>query len=146
MRFRYPLQKLVDLKANEKTQAEWGLSEAIGMLHSELQAMALLQQRSSEVQSQICDASTNRTTISQLKLLQDFVDYQEKEIARKMRDVAAAERQVEQKKLVLSEKMREEKVWEKAKEKEFAQFTSLMQKKEQEELDEIALTRRVQTV
>ena len=35
MRFRYPLQKLVDLKTNQKEQAEWMLSEAIADLQRE---------------------------------------------------------------------------------------------------------------
>ena len=32
MRFRYSLQKIVDLKANETKQAEWLLSDAVGRL------------------------------------------------------------------------------------------------------------------
>lgn len=146
MRFRYPLQKLVDLKATERTQAEWGLSEAIGVLQAERNEMAVLQHKKSDVQSQLGDASMNRTTVSQLKLLQDFLDYLDKEIGRKLKDIEKAEIQVELKQQQLSEKMKEEKVWEKAKEKAFTHFTSVMQKKEQDELDEIALTRRVQTV
>ncbi|MFK7695836.1 flagellar export protein FliJ [Paenibacillus sp. HJGM_3] len=146
MHFRYPLQKLVDLKSNEKIQAEWGLSEAIGLLHSERNELAALEAHKDEVQHQLGNASANRTTASQLMLLQDYVEYQNKEISRKMKAVVTAERLVEQRQQELSEKMKEEKVWEKAKEKAYAQFISMMQKKEQAELDEIALTRRVQTV
>ncbi|MGV2795025.1 flagellar export protein FliJ, partial [Clostridium perfringens] len=35
MRFRYVYQKVVDLKSNEKTQAEWMLSAAVGILQAE---------------------------------------------------------------------------------------------------------------
>ncbi|MDF2813919.1 MAG: hypothetical protein K0Q81_119 [Paenibacillus sp.] len=146
MRFRYPLQKLIDLKSNEKTQAEWGLAEAIGVLQSELSQLSGLHQNRSDVQHELSNASSNRTTVFQLMQHQDYLNYLEKQIIRKQADVESAERQVEVKQMELSEKMKEEKVWEKAKEKAFDQFSSTMQKKEQDELDEIALTRRVQTV
>ncbi|MDF2668702.1 MAG: hypothetical protein K0R67_1008 [Paenibacillus sp.] len=146
MRFRYPLQKLLDLKANEKTQAEWGLSEAVGVLQSELAQLSDYQQNRNDVQQQLGQASTNRTTVSQLLQHQDFLDYLEKQINRKQADVKAAELEVELKQMKLGEKVKEEKVWEKAKEKAFDQFSALMQKKEQDEMDEIALTRRIQTV
>ena len=34
-KFRYAYQKIADLKTSEKTQAEWLLSTAVGMLHTE---------------------------------------------------------------------------------------------------------------
>ncbi|MEC0268507.1 flagellar export protein FliJ, partial [Paenibacillus anseongense] len=35
MQFRYSFQQIVDLKNNERTQAEWILSEAMGQLRNE---------------------------------------------------------------------------------------------------------------
>jgi flagellar FliJ protein len=64
----------------------------------------------------------------------------------KSRDVEGARTDVTDKQFVLSGKMMEEKVWTKAKEKAQLQFTAILMKKEQEELDEIALNRRIQTI
>lgn len=38
MRFHYTFQKVVDLKGNEKTQAEWMLSTALGELQAQEKA------------------------------------------------------------------------------------------------------------
>ena len=40
--FRYSLQKIVDLKKNEKTQAEWILSHAMGVLQEEEHSLTFI--------------------------------------------------------------------------------------------------------
>lgn len=47
MRFHYTFQKVVDLKGNEKTQAEWMLSSALGELQAQEKSLdELIGQRS----------------------------------------------------------------------------------------------------
>ncbi|TNJ64295.1 flagellar export protein FliJ [Paenibacillus hemerocallicola] len=146
MRFRYPLQKLVDLKTNEKEQAEWMLSEAVGQLQQEQQALTELEEELARVGEELAYASIHRTTISQMQLLQHYSQHLEQQIRLKTKDVDRAQANVTDKQHVLTGKMMEEKVWTKAKEKAQLQFTAIVMKKEQEELDEIALNRRVQTI
>ncbi|WP_127580611.1 flagellar export protein FliJ [Paenibacillus koleovorans] len=146
MKYRYPLQKLVDLKANEKTQAEWMLADAIGQLQQEREALARLEREQDDMRVRLNDAPQSRMPIAELRLLQDYYDYRVQAVRRQAKQVDDAEQQVAFRQQQLTEKMKEEKVWEKAKEKAFHQFMTIMQKKEQDELDEIALTRRVQTV
>jgi flagellar FliJ protein len=146
MRFRYPLQKLVDLKTNEKEQAEWMLSEAVGQLQQEQQALTELEAELARVGEELAHASIHRTTISQMQLLQHYSQHLEQQIRLKTKDVDRAQANVTDKQQVLTGKMMEEKVWTKAKEKAQLQFTAIVMKKEQEELDEIALNRRVQTI
>lgn len=146
MRFRYPLQKLVDLKTNEKEQAEWMLSEAVGRLQEEQRSLTELEAELARVGEEIAYASIHRTTISQMQLLQHYSQHLEKQIRLKTKDVDRAQANVTDKQNVLTGKMMEEKVWTKAKEKAQLQFTAIVMKKEQEELDEIALNRRVQTI
>ncbi|GAA3406657.1 flagellar export protein FliJ [Paenibacillus hodogayensis] len=145
MRFRYPLQKLVDLKTNEKEQAEWVLSEAIGRLQQEEQSLSELEVERRSVGEELEQAARG-TTISQIQLLQQYSQHLEQQIRLKAHDVERAKANVADKQQALTAKMMEEKVWSKAKEKAQAQFTALLLKKEQEELDEIALTRRIQTI
>lgn len=146
MRFRYPLQKLVDLKTNEKEQAEWRLSEAIGLLREEERALSELDAERERTCGDLERASANKTTISRILLLQSYLQHIEQQLRLKMQDIARAERNVADKQQQLNAKIMEEKVWSKAKEKALIQFTALQLKKEQEELDEIALTRRIQTI
>jgi flagellar FliJ protein len=146
MRFRYPFQKLLDLKTNEKTQAEWMLSEAIGILRQEESTLSELYEARNQVNSRMADVSAGLTTVSQLKLLQDYAEHLDQQIMRKNRDVRQAQHLVHEKQQHLSAKMIEEKIWTKAKDKAYAQFVSAVLKKEQEEMDEIAMTRRVRTI
>lgn len=146
MRFRYPLQKLVDLKTNEKEQAEWKLSEAIGALQREELSLSELLAEHARVGEELESASVRKTTISQIQSLQQYMEYLNMQIRCKSVDVEKAQENVSDKRLHLNEKMIEEKVWAKAKERAQLQFTSFVLKKEQEELDEIALTRRIQTI
>ncbi|MEF3304816.1 flagellar export protein FliJ [Paenibacillus sp. GYB003] len=146
MRFRYPLQKLLDLKTNEKEQAEWLLSEAIGELRQERQALSALSDEYGRASEELELASSRRTTISQIQLLELYMQSLDRQMRTKSKDVERAEANVAEKQQALTGKIMEEKVWTKAKEKAKLQFTAALLKKEQEELDEIALTRRVQTI
>lgn len=146
MRYRYPFQKLLDLKTNEKEQAEWNLSDAIGQLQQEQLSLSALTEERSRVAEQLGLASARMTTISEIQLLELYLQRLDRQMHSKAKDVEKAKANVADKRQALSGKMMEEKVWTKAKEKAQIQFTATLLKKEQEELDEIALTRRIQTI
>lgn len=146
MRFRYRLQKLVDLKTNEKEQAEWALSEALGSLQREKQLLSELEAEHVRHSEELGAATVSRTTISAMQALAQYLQHLEQQMRLKLQDVERAQTNVANKQLVLTGKIMEEKVWTKAKEKAQLQFTAVLLKKEQEELDEIALNRRIQTI
>lgn len=141
MRFRYSFQQIVDLKNNERTQAEWILSEAIGRLRTEESSLNTLQAQKSELHNQIAKASENRTTISQMLQMQHYMEHLDHQILRKHDEIQVAKHVVMKKQEHLSEKMLDEKVWNKAREKAYVQFKALTGKKEQEALDEMATNR-----
>jgi len=146
MRFRYPLQKLVDLKTNQKEQAEWMLSEAIADLQREELALSELRAEQGRLADELEQASIRKTTISQMQMLQLYLQHLDRQIHSKCGDVGRAQDNVAEKQQYLTEKLKEEKVWTKAKEKAQSQFTAFVLKKEQDELDELALNRRFQTI
>lgn len=146
MQFRYPLQKLVDLKTNEKEQAEWMLSEALGRLSREEQSLKELEDEQRRAGEALQAASAGRTTISRMQQLQAYRELLEQRIRLKIGDVRKAQSDVDDKRSRLVEKTLEEKVWHKAREKAQLKFTAFVRKKEQAELDEIALNRRVRTI
>ncbi|GGG12403.1 flagellar export protein FliJ [Paenibacillus abyssi] len=140
-RYHYPYQKIVDLKKSEKTQAEWMLSTALGKLQSEEQKLDQLLLDRAAWQEKLHNASMQIVTLSELTLLQSYLDHIDECIAKKYNDVHTAKSEVELEQSRLSVKMKDEKVWLKAKEQAFHRFSHTMQLKEQNELDEMATAR-----
>lgn len=143
MKFRYPFQKVVDLKNNERTQAEWMLSNAIGKLQIEENSLQELHTKKEILEKNLSQASSNSAKIFELQEFQEYLTFVEQQIQTKHQDIQKAQHQVAHKKDDLSEKMLDEKVWSKAKEKAYSQYTALSLKKEQEQLDELATMRYI---
>lgn len=141
MKFRYVYQKVVDLKSNEKTQAEWMLSAAVGQLQLEQHSLDQLFEEQSRTASVIQSEMENSAPMNKLQELQRYMESIEQAITRKISDVQRAEINVENKKMVLNGKMLDEKVWLKAKEKARDKFQHEMLLREQNELDEMATVR-----
>ncbi|TDF98226.1 flagellar export protein FliJ [Paenibacillus piri] len=141
MKFRYAFQKIVDLKANEKTQAEWMLSEAIGRVRVEQSSLSELHTAKDGLQEQMMEASSSKATISQLLMMQRFVDHIDHQIVVKNKDLEHAQQVVVTKQDVLAGKMMEEQIWSKAKDRAQQRYTANALKKEQEQLDEMATNR-----
>lgn len=146
MRFRYSFQKIVDLKSNEKTQAEWILSGAVVRLREEEQSLTTLFSEKDEVRSQLEQTAVARTTASELMAYQHYLNRLDARIKSKTADVRHAEVNVVEKREALSSKMVEEKVWNQARDKAFRHYQTLMLKKEQDVLDELATTRHKRPV
>jgi flagellar FliJ protein len=141
MRFTYSFQKIVDLKQGEKRQAEWVLSLAVGRLTREESSLADLMSEKQAMEQRLSEAAAGRATISELALIRDYIDHLDRAIDLKHRDVDQAKRQVAAQKEQLKEKMVQEKVWMKAREKAYRKFVAEALRKEQEELDEMAVMR-----
>ncbi|WP_059053548.1 flagellar export protein FliJ [Paenibacillus senegalimassiliensis] len=141
MRFRYVYQKVVDLKSNEKTQAEWMLSAAVGQLQSEQRSLEQLLEEQEQTAAVLQYEMANRAPMVKLQELQRYMEYMEQAIERKLGDIRRAEINVEQKKTILNGKLLDEKVWLKAKEKAKDKFQHELLLREQNELDEMATVR-----
>lgn len=141
MRFRYSFQKIVDVKHSEKDHAEWVLSQAVGKLVREQQHLSQLSLQKDELKQYACEAAMTRTQVSDLLLIQHYVDHLDQQIEVKMEDVKVAKRVVATKQDLLQEKVREEKIWTKAREKAYEKFSAEMRLKEQNMLDEMATNR-----
>lgn len=139
--FRYSFQKVVDLKKSEKTQAEWLLSNAIGILTAEEQSLEQLKLTQSEWEVKQQEASQNAVPLSDLQLIQHYLDYLQTCIVDKLKDIKQAQKAVDQSRSKLADKMKDEKVWLKAKDHAFERFQYEVQVKEQNELDEMATVR-----
>lgn len=141
MAFRFSLQKIVDLKSNEKTQAEWLLSSAIGIMNQEQMTLNQLLEEKRSMQEMLQQAAEQCASVSDIQFLQSYVAHLDACIERKQSDLTAAKRHVELKQQALLHKSIDEKVWLKAREKAYQRFQVFMLRKQQQELDEIALMR-----
>jgi flagellar FliJ protein len=139
--FQYPFQKVVDLRSSEKTYAERTLSLALGELHAEQSRLDNLQSSRQQVQSNVASSVEATTTVSQLQMLQQYMNHIDKQIDRKQKDVQTAQYAVFERQNQLTVKMREEKQWVKAREKAYRKFESEERRKEQYEMDEMASSR-----
>lgn len=139
--FKYTFQKIVDLKGSEKTQAEWILSDSLAELRAEQTVLEqiLLEQRNWE--QKLEQSVLEATPLSDVLIINHYLDYCSKQINLKQKDVRRAEHKVFLKRQDLASKMKEEKVWHKAKEHALDKFKYDMQLKEQNELDEMASIR-----
>jgi flagellar protein FliJ len=141
MKFRYSFQQIVDLKNNEKTQAEWILSEAIEHLRTEESHLSQLAEKKNDLHNQISMTSEGSTTISNMLLMQNYMDHLDQQILRKNEEIQIAQHIVVKKQEHLSERVIDEKVWTKAREKAYTKFKVVTSRKEQETLDEISTNR-----
>lgn len=141
MKFQYAFQKIVDLKSNEKTQAEWMLSSAIGKLQAEEKSLNELYEMRDQMYQAQQEAASRCVPISEIRNIQIYVEYLEECIERKRDDIRLAHVNVTKKKQVLSDKMLDEKVWLKARDKSQEKFRHESLLREQNELDEMATVR-----
>lgn len=141
MKFRYHFQKVVDLKSNEKTQAEWMLSTAIGKLQTEEEHLLQLLNDKQEAIEGIQSATAAKASVSSLQEMQRYIHHLDECISRKNDDVKHAQVNVQRNQTFLNGKMVDEKVWLEARGKAKLKFQQEMLLREQNDLDEMATVR-----
>jgi flagellar FliJ protein len=141
MRFRYPLQKIVDLKGSEKSMAEWEYAASMSSLREEEEQLHLLISERGETEDRLGTTAAAPVTLAELAALQQYLDVLDGKIRRQLHEVETAEAQVRVRQGRLAEKSVDEKVWLNTREKAFERFRYESLVKEQNELDEIAIVR-----
>lgn len=141
MKFHYAFQKIVDLKSNEKTQAEWMLSSAIGKLQAEEKSLNELYEMRDQMYRAQQELASRCVPVAEIRNIQVYAEYLEECIERKRDDIRIAHVNVTKKQKVFSDKMLDEKVWLKARDKSQEKFRHESLLREQNELDEMATVR-----
>ncbi|WP_339266232.1 flagellar export protein FliJ [Paenibacillus sp. FSL W8-0187] len=141
MKFHYAFQKIVDLKSNEKTQAEWMLSSAIGKLQAEEKSLNELYEMRDQMYRAQQEVASRCVPVAEIRNIQVYAEYLEECIERKRDDIRIAHVNVTKKQKALSDKMLDEKVWLKARDKSQEKFRHESLLREQNELDEMATVR-----
>ncbi|MFD1906083.1 flagellar export protein FliJ [Paenibacillus rhizoplanae] len=129
------------MKGNEKhRQSGCSQAHSENCRHRKKSLDELIEQRSTVMLS-LQTAAQQKTPMAKLREMQDYVDYLDKCIARKLSDISLAHIEVQSKQDQLSTKVLDEKVWLKAKDKAQTAFVQNMNLREQNELDEMATVR-----
>ena len=84
MKFQYAFQKIVDLKSNEKTQAEWMLSTAIGKLQTEEEHLDTTFNDKNNLIRVIQSATESTASVYSLQEMQRYVHHLDECISRKI--------------------------------------------------------------
>lgn len=141
MSFRYPLQKIVDLKGSEKSMAEWEYAASLGKLRTEEERLRELHEERRGLEDELLDAARRPTPLTELMATERYMQVVDARIRRQDEGVRAAEDQVRKRQGQLTDKMVDEKVWLNARDRALERFRRDRLAKEQNELDEIAIVR-----
>lgn len=141
MKFTFKLQKVLDLKTNEKKQAEHVLSQSIGEMVNAEREYAEIAKEKLRVQQELAEQVGGTLRAAEMIALQQYIDFLDERLSAAKRKITAAERRVEEHRALLTERTVEEKVWLKAKEKAYEMYRTEAMKQEQSETDEMALMR-----
>lgn len=138
MRFHYPLQKIVDLRTNQRTQAEWVLSEAMNLFQQEQETQQRLYEQLEGIQHEMDQVIKEASSISKIQLLQENIIFLQNQLVEQQERVKMSEQLIGKSQQNLTNKMQDEKVWTTTKDKAHVRFVSNLLKKEQQEMDEMA--------
>lgn len=141
MKFRFPFQKIVDLREQETTQAEWRLAEALDRLREQEQSVAELERMRDDVGRMMAGACAEATTAAHLSAVGRFLSHLDSRIRRKRADLEDAERAVRERRDDLRGRLVEEQIWRNARTRAFERFRSEMLRAEQKEIDDWACVR-----
>jgi flagellar FliJ protein len=143
MGFQYPFQKVVDLKQNEKSQAEWFLSKAHQRFQSENNRLINLEEEKERITHLLLGAQQQGASISHLIDLETYLNHLNEQIHGQTHEVKQADNELTEQKNVVIAKTMQEKVWLKAREKAKHNYSQEQLQKEQLQLDEIAGNRYI---
>jgi len=138
MRFRYPFQKIVDLKSGEKSMAEWAYAAALGVLHAEEERLARLVREREETASRLEEEVSRPIPLARLRQMEAYVLVLDSRIRDQTEAVHRAEEIVQERLRRLTDKMIDEKVWLNQREKAWERFRLEWNRKEQKEMDDLA--------
>jgi flagellar FliJ protein len=141
MIFRYSFQRVLDLKANEKKQAESVLSQAMGAMTSAEQELSELMLSKYRTQQHLADHAASKRPMAEMIAVQHYVDHLEERIQSAKRRLLVAEQRVNELRQQVTDRTVEEKVWLKAREKAHAVHRTEIERRAQYEMDEMAAVR-----
>lgn len=139
--FKYPFQKILDLKENEKGVAQIQMADAIKKQEAGLRKNDEIYQKlieAEELKKQKQQAGVN---IFELRMLENYINQLHEQLLAAERELVQMDSHVLNSQSHLRTKVQEEKTWVNLKKKKLIQFEEQMKVNEQNFFDELASTR-----
>lgn len=140
MSYRFPLQRVLDVKEKEKQQAQQELGSSLKKQQDTEEQMFLLSQKRERVQASMLQPNKG-CKASQLHEHQRYISFLDQQMLQLKTHLQQTKIEVEQKQGILIEKSKEERVWQSWKQELFVRYQQEASKQEQEMLDEMASIR-----
>lgn len=140
MTFKFPLQRVLDVKEKQKQQARQELGTSLKKQQEAEEQMVSLNALRSTVQKRMSQINRG-VKISELRAQHHYLSYLDQKIERLQKRLRQTKKEVEKKQLILMERSREEQIWQNWKQELARRHRQAVQKAEQEQLDEIASVR-----
>lgn len=144
MKFKFPLQKVMEHRKVLEDLAQKDFQDAIAVLVQEQKLFSTMQDQIRLAYDEIFQAQHSKSgqTSDQLKQLGDFILGQKVRLERQRAKIQEIEKGVEALREILREKAVDYKIIERLKERKKADFKEEMAKLDQKEMDEIAILRK----
>ncbi len=144
MRFKFPLQKVLEHRKVIEDLAQKDFQEAMALLVKENKTLSERQDQMRIAYDNIFQAQHSQSgqTSAQLKQLNDFILGQKVRIERQRAKIQECEIRVEKLREILREKAVDYKIIERLRERKKTEFNEEVAKRDQKEMDEIAILRK----
>lgn len=140
MTYRFPLQRVLDVKEKEKQQAQQDLGVSLKKQHDVEEKMTALSEKRTTIQEHMIQQSRGCKAL-ELHDQQRYITHLDRQIVLLQNNLLQTKKEVEKNQGVLMEKSKEEKIWQEWKQEMFTRHQQVALKQEQEMLDEMASIR-----
>jgi flagellar protein FliJ len=141
MSYLFPLQKIVDVRTNEKNIRQQQLADQHAIYEKEETLLSQLRESATLAEQQLHEKQLTGMNIHDLQRFEAYVTNMRQKVEKQEQALLAAAKAVEYKQTLLQEKVMEEKSLLLLKEKKNEEYLLALKAKEQSAMDEMAATR-----
>ncbi|WP_371017952.1 flagellar export protein FliJ [Pseudalkalibacillus sp. JSM 102089] len=139
--FHFPFQRILDVKENEKSQAQLEMAESLKAQVDIERSLRDLEQAVLSMRQRLEERQQEGVSIIDLLKEEEHITYLEGQLHQKRNQLIQVEHQVSEQQDTLASKVREEKTWQSIKETRKEEFYHDMKMIEQNELDDLNTVR-----
>lgn len=139
--YHFPLQKVMDLKEQDKEESKLKYGEAIANWKKGQDELFALQSLRDKWQAIRADSAEHQISIQRLHELESYIKHLGRLLEEKKIEMDVLEERLNLLQQQYTDKEKDFKAWEELKEKSYAVYKDQKDKQEQSEMDEIAILR-----
>ncbi|WP_182101576.1 flagellar export protein FliJ [Niallia taxi] len=145
-KFIYPFQRILELKERETETAQYEVAKALERENKSQERLDALYNKIEEAQNELKEEQKHGMTADDLKIRMNFIIQLQKQLTFEQYELNSAKQNVNRKRDLLTDRVKEEKTWTMLKDKKREEHLFAENLAEQNVLDEMATTRFFRTV